>query len=317
MANGIFGTNTDILYINAGGAGDYSGTSGVFVDNVNRIITLTGDYASAIPQISANSANIAELSSKFEDCCSSVQGDITNLSSSITNLSGDVINKLDISSFSAVSGNFLTAMPQGVMYEDRLNYTDDLSALSGYNGIPFSVTDLSDYYKKTETSSKEEISAALENIPEYILNGNSNITATSAQDGKNIRWDLRVAATPVVTDTTIVGESGVYAHETQIPGQWQVELTQSAYSAINEVSNKLDKSFSSNFYPMTGNPSAFVVSTELANYQTIAGMTGYATTGDLPDMSLYYLKTETSSKTEISDGLNTKQNNLTFHYIEV
>lgn len=39
MANGIFGTNTDILFINRGGAGDYSGASGVFVDNVNRIIS--------------------------------------------------------------------------------------------------------------------------------------------------------------------------------------------------------------------------------------------------------------------------------------
>ena len=69
------------------------------VDNVNRIISLTGDYASAIPQISTNSANITELSSKFEDCCSSVQDNINNLSSSITNISGDVINKLDRGEF--------------------------------------------------------------------------------------------------------------------------------------------------------------------------------------------------------------------------
>lgn len=190
MANGIFGTNTDILYINAGGAGDYSGANGVFVDNVNRVISLTGDYASAIPQISANSANITELSSKFEDCCSSVQGDITNLSSSITNISGDVINKLDISSFSAVSGNFLTAMPQGVMYEDRLDYTDDSSALSGYNGIPFSVTDLSDYYKKTETSSKQEISEALASIQPRDPEVNQVVHTYSAEGKWLIASDL-------------------------------------------------------------------------------------------------------------------------------
>lgn len=236
MANGIFGTNTDILFINRGGAGDYSGASGVFVDNVNRIISLTGDYASAIPQISANSANITELSSKFEDCCSSVQQNINNLSSSITNLSGDVINKLDISSFSAVSGDFIT------------------------------ISDLTPYATKTYVDSKDP-----------VLIGDSNVTATSSKVDNHTQWNLAVNGTPVVTDTKLIGDNCVTAHTTETSGEWIVGLVQSAYSAINEVSNKLDKSFSSNFYPMNSNPSGY-----LTAHQSLAG---YATTAQVNTVS--------------------------------
>lgn len=337
-------SNTNrILRSGNGPTVEYTGQDPIQVNNATHIISLNSAFSAQFAE-SGVEAKVDELSS----CCEQVHSSISSLSSTVETISSELPDLEPYATKEWVDDQgYLTQVPDGyltkaeaeVTYQPIGDYlTRDESGAFQPSGDYLTTGILNTLATKQDirvTSSfiqgeidyisgaisaypnRDEISAALENIPEYILSGNSNITATSAQDGKNIIWDLRVAATPVVTDTTIVGESGVYAHETQVPGQWQVELTQSAYSAINEVSNKLDKSFSSNFYPMTGNPSAFVVSTELANYQTIAGMTGYATTGDLPDMSLYYLKTETSSKTEISDGLNTKQNNLTFHYIEV
>lgn len=59
-----------------------------------------------------------------------------------------------------------------------------------------------------------------------------------------------------------------------------------------EIDKKLDKTFSSNFYPMTSNPSGF-----LTEHQ---------------DLSNYYTKLETSSKLELTEEFNTKQNNLLF-----
>ena len=421
MANGIFATNTDILYVNAGGAGDYSGVSGVFVDNVNRIISLTGDYASAIPQISANSANIAELSSKFEDCCSSVQGDITNLSSSITNISGDVINKLDISSFSAVSGNFLTAMPQGVMYEDRLDYTDDLSAISGYNGTPFvgsnspsdgyeliegnyvqltdnsanrtteiSVTGLQpagdyvtntdlenvssflsasidyvsahagggggstsadyeliegDYIQLLDNSANKTTQINVTGLPNFSdfastgdLNALSSLVDNISGDVISISSTVSSSVTSLSSDIQYVSANCLTAHQSlddyykktetsskqEIsaalaslqPGDPEVNQVVHTYSAegkwliASDLDPYLQKSESGNFYPMTGNPSGFLTSeTDWTNTITAASSYAYSqATAQFPSLDGYatetYVQENVSSKMENSFSSN-------------
>ena len=132
------------------------------------------------------------------------------------------------------------------------------------------------YYNKTETSSKTEIENAFDNIPKYILSGDSNITATSAQDGKNIRWDLAVNATPVVTDTKLTGNKGIYTHTTTNSGEWCVELVQSAYDAINYVQNKLDTSVAAQTYQPKGD---YVSANEIEDMatQTWVGTQGYLT----------------------------------------
>jgi len=143
--------------------------------------------------------------------------------------------------------------------------TGDYYSASNPSGfITSSVGALDNFYSKTDTSSKTEIANAFDNIPKYILNGDSNITATSAQEGNNVRWDLAVNAKPVVTDTTLTGDKGIYTHTTTKSGEWCVELVQSAYAAINDVQNKLDST---------------------AAVQTYQPKGDYATTSDISDMA--------------------------------
>ena len=55
----------------------------------------------------------------------------------------------------------------------------------------------------------------------------------------------------------------------------------SGYATTGDLTGKMDASASSNFYPMTGNPSGFLTGVDLSPYQPVSGMSGYATTGDL------------------------------------
>lgn len=153
--------------------------------------------------------------------------------------------------------------------------TGDYYSASNPSGfITSSVGALDNFYSKTDTSSKTEISNAFYNIPKYILNGDSNITATSAQEGNNVRWDLSVNATPVVTDTTLTGDKGIYTHTTTKSGEWCVELVQSAYAAINDVQNKLDTTAAAQTYQPKGD---YVSSTDITDMatKTWVGSQGY------------------------------------------
>ena len=47
-----------------------------------------------------------------------------------------------------------------------------------------------------------------------------------------------------------------------------------------EIDKKMDKTFSSNFYPMNDNPSGFITGVDLTPYQTVSGMTAYQPAGD-------------------------------------
>ena len=155
--------------------------------------------------------------------------------------------------------------------------TGDYYSASNPSGfITSSVGALDNFYSKTDTSSRTEIANAFDNIPKYILNGDSNITATSAQDGNNVRWDLAVNAKPVVTDTTLTGENGIYTHTTTKSGEWCVELVQSAYAAINDVQNKLDTTAAAQTYQPKGD---YVSSTDITDMatKTWVGSQGYIT----------------------------------------
>jgi hypothetical protein len=48
----------------------------------------------------------------------------------------------------------------------------------------------------------------------------------------------------------------------------------------SSVSGKMDKSESSSFYPMTGNPSGFITGVDLSEYQPTSAMTAYQPSGD-------------------------------------
>ncbi len=203
-----------------------------------------------------------------------------------------------------------------------LNNTTALAGANGITGdyysasnpsgfITSSVSELDNFYSKTDTSSKTEIANAFDNIPKYILNGDSNITATSAQDGNNVRWDLAVNAKPVVTDTTLTGDKGIYTHTTTKSGEWCVELVQSAYAAINDVQNKLDTTVAAQIYQPKGD---YVSSTDISDMatKTWVGTQGYITV--IPSEYV----TDTELQTTLSDyATNTLVQNTSAAIIEL
>jgi len=185
---------------------------------------------------------------------------IHNLANSAyTTAVNNLYNKVDWSAFSSYSAG----------QESIINdITNQITNISG---------DLSSYATKTYVDGKDP-----------VLIGDSNITATSSKVDNHTQWNLAVNGTPVVTDTKLVGDNCVTAHTTETSGEWIVGLVQSAYEAIDSIggiSNDVDtlKNASGNYYPMTGNPSGFLVAHQ-----------------SLED---YYKKTETSSKEQISDAL--------------
>ena len=103
--------------------------------------------------------------------------------------------------------------------------------------------DLTNYYPKTQTSSDNELSTEFAKYAtttyvddsDPILVGDANITAVSSRANHRTTWNLSVNATPVVTDTKLTGDNCVTAHTTQVSGEWEIGLVQTAYEAIESV----------------------------------------------------------------------------------
>ena len=123
------------------------------------------------------------------------------------------------------------------------------------------------YYDKTETSSKEALETAfgskqdnltqeqlsaissVSSIKGTILTGDSNIRTTSAEFGTNILWTLELTAQPVVTDTTLSGYDGIVAtKDSTLSSQWNVGIAQAYKEQIETVSSKLTKTDADTLY---------------------------------------------------------------------
>lgn len=147
----------------------------------------------------------------------------------------------------------------------------DKSAFSAVSGTFLTSSDLTPYATKTYVDGKDP-----------VLIGDSNVTATSSKVDNHTQWNLAVNATPVVTDTRLIGDNCVTAHTTETTGEWIVGLVQSAYEAIGSVEG------------ISNNVSS--LSSDIA-YVSANCLTAHQSLED------YYKKTETSSKQEISAAL--------------
>ena len=258
----------------------YKGDGFVNVNNTNNTISLTTEANEKLNQpiptkVSdlTDSANyqttegmndyLTKTSASENLAPLSVTADIESLKSASSewNKVGD---KLDKTAFSDVSGNFLTAAPENMATTDdvaKLEQTisetyqvkgEYLTTADSSNFYPsnnpsgfITGVDLSNYYKKTETSSKSELDTAfvskqdnltneqlsaissVSSIKGTILTGDSNIRATSAEDGNNIKWTLELTAQPTVTDTTLSGYHGLVAtKDSTVSSQWNVGIEQ-------------------------------------------------------------------------------------------
>lgn len=225
--------------------------------------------------------------SSFENYTAYNENNITNLYNSAGNLINSsyylIDNKLDTSA----SGFFypMTGNPSGFLTEHQ---------------------SLEDYYLKTDTSSKEEISAALKDKLDndfsgnfYPMTGNPSGFLTEHQDISHLATKDELLDTSSFLSASISsissfvsGNDDKYYPLTGNPSGFLTEhqdLSDYATTSIvnnissylsGEIDNKLDKSESANYYPMTGNPSGF-----LTEHQSLED---------------YYKKTETSSKEELS-----------------
>ena len=256
--------------------------------DIESLKNVSGDFSLYYNKNETSSKN--ELSSKFVKYVTTtefngVTEDVSTLKSTSSewNKVGD---KLDTTAFRDVSGNFLTAAPENMATTDdvaKLEQTisetyqvkgEYLTTADSSNFYPsnnpsgfITGVDLSNYYKKTETSSNyeldtvfvskqdnltnEQLSAisSVSSIKGTILTGDSNIRATSAEDGNNIKWTLELTAQQTVTDTTLSGYDGIVAtKDSTVSSQWNVGIEQAYKEQIEAVSSKLTQDVADTLY---------------------------------------------------------------------
>ena len=207
----ILSTSSNLIKVGQ----DYRAGSGISIDD--HVISVTGefgktysagdnisiyeqgehlyisskDWSDDIANASANAYNeaTAQIPDPFDPSYLSAQIDNKLNSSDFTTwqngqyttdlqtIEGQINNKLDTSSFSDVSGSFLTAHQSLDGYA-----TEDWVTAQGYiTGV-----DLSNYYTKDETSGKEELAQAFSDIPvgdpevnAYVTNNSATINGTT------------------------------------------------------------------------------------------------------------------------------------------
>ena len=97
------------------------------------------------------------------------------------------------------------------------------------------------YYTKTETSGKDELSAAFDNIMKYNVTAQQGCEVQSAVDNGVTTFGISITATPVVTDTTLSGYNGIAAaKDSDVSGLWNIGLTQDMLATINDKADKTD-----------------------------------------------------------------------------
>lgn len=254
---------------------------------------LASGISSSLTGVFVPSSTFSSFVSSWSDHLSTLYSNDSYLSSCVSNISA---NKLDASSYHELTaGTNIDIQNYVISSKDWTNEIKEASA-NAFNEAtaanPTSSTQWNSCYETVNTNSGEwnKVSSKLDttafesytaNDETYLLKGGYNIGVSSDDVNK---------------ETTI--------YYTGTNGDEEVNQVVRQYSAAGTWLTAVDLTP----YQTTANMTA---------YQPVSSMTAYATKTELPNMSLYYLKTETSSNTEINNGLNTKQDNLTFHYIEI
>lgn len=311
-------TNLDLLQVQVASV-EYSGQAPINVDNQQYIISLDPSALSSKLDTSAFDEWTATHTGAQE--YSAGDGiDITDYVISVTGqLTGDYLTKASADTIYQPIGDYLTTADSGNFYPMEGNPSGFLTGV-----------DLSDYYKKNETSSKQEIGDVINEINNnitnlsgkyYPLTSNPSGYLTAHQD---ISDKLDVTAFTAYTATAqgteySAGENINITNHVISGKDWSAEIE-------NATTGKLDSTAfnSGDFYPMTGNPSGFITGVDLTPYQEKTGMTAYQPVGDYysasnpsgfitgVDLSNYYKKNETSSKEEISAALTVKLDESAF-----
>ena len=181
-----------------------------------------------------------------------------------------VSDKLDSSAFSDVSGNFLTAVPTGTMYESAFGY-DSNSKISGYNGSAFALSGNYIPYTGTEdslTAFKTNSGLLIERTAvglnsTYIVGGLIQLNNVGGVQGPEAVLSPRQLTFEANSDSAYVDKEKIHIWDSAS------DYIQNSSATINEVNT----SYQTN----SGN---FLTSVDLTPYQTTAGMTAYQSAGD-------------------------------------
>ena len=311
-------TNLDLLQVQVAEV-EYSGQAPINVDNQQHIISLDPSALSAKLDTSAFDEWTATHTGAQE--YSAGDGiDITDHVISFTGqLTGDYLTKASADTLYQPIGDYLTTADSGNFYPMEGNPSGFLTGV-----------DLSNYYEKNETSSKQEIGDVINEINNnitnlsgkyYPLTSNPSGYLTAHQDVSD-KLDVTAftAYTATAKGTEYSAGENINITNYVISGKdWSAEIE-------NATTGKLDATAfnTGDFYPMTGNPSGFLTGVDLTPYQEKSGMTAYQPVGDYysasnpsgfitgVDLSNYYQKNETSSKEEISAALTGKLDESAF-----
>lgn len=310
-------TNLDLLQVQVAEV-EYSGIAPINVDNQQHIISL--DQSALSSKLDTSAFNEWTATHTGTEYSAGDGIDITDHIISVTGqLTGDYLTKASADTLYQPIGDYLTTADSGNFYPMEGNPSGFLTGV-----------DLSDYYKKNETSSKQEIGDVINEINNnitnlsgkyYPLTSNPSGYLTAHQD---ISDKLDVTAFTAYTATAqgteySAGENINITNHVISGKDWSAEIE-------NATTGKLDATAfnSGDFYPMTGNPSGFLTGVDLTPYQEKTGMTAYQPVGDYysasnpsgfitgVDLSNYYEKNETSSKEEISAALTGKLDESAF-----
>lgn len=271
MPNDLLVTTTDILGIEV--AKDYSGASGIYVDNVNNIISITGDvgkeYSGVNPIVVNNDENLISANSApigVQEPLYFVQDDdeavIIGLSGEYVTPS-DIAGKLDTSSFES--------WQQG-------QYTNDLTAINQkINEVSSNIPSLEGY--ATEQLVEETSANIVSQIPSTA--GLASETYVQEQtSAKASKSDLETVSGNIVN---LIPDVSNYYTKDETSGAAQLaeafsqigpggdeevnELVHSNSASWNEVSSKLDESTfqeASGLF-LTAIPQEYITESELPN----------------------------------------------------
>ena len=185
------------------------------------------------------------------------------------------INSHKLAGAGGVTGDYYSASnPSGF-----INSTQAETQILAKNYITSGVSQLDNFYSKTDTSSKTELQTKFNSLLDYNVTAAAGIQVTTATDAGIKTFGISMTAEPVVTDTRLSGYNGVAAAlDTNVSGLWNVGLT---HDMLNTINGKLDTT-DFNTYTATTAPSTYQ---PIGNYLSSNALEGYATTALLDTIS--------------------------------
>lgn len=323
-----------------GGGIRYNGDGTTIVLNpTQNTFSLHQDYIDAVQGIPKKVADLTD-SASYELSEHAASTYLTK-----TSADNDYGAKADVTALKEASGGWNTAATQAAALtaksgdflqadditgkQDKLTFNTDASnKITGINGTDIAQPDVSNFLTKT--------SADTDYQPKGIYATSSTIAGDSVYGLTTAGWQIVEGGggggggmIAVTHDDTLSGDGSDASHKLGVA--WSALSANTIDSALSAgsastaaylgtssfaqitaaIGAKADTTDISDMLTKTLAASTYQTTAGMTAYQTTAGMTAYQTTAN---MASYYLKTDTSSKSEISDALTGKQDTLTFDY---